>query len=152
MTVTIYTDGACSGNPGPGGYAAILTYGDYEKIVVGGEAATTNNRMELTAVLEGIRALKKPCNIEIVSDSNYVVGAINEWFAFWSAHGWRTKNRKPIENLDLWKQYQALLPKVSKITAVKVAGHTGHVYNERCDELAVAERDKRKLQQEIIEV
>ena len=141
-SVTIYTDGACSGNPGPGGWAAILRYGAAEKVLTGGEAETTNNRMELTAVLEGLKALKEPCAVELWSDSRYVVDALEKgWAASWRDHGWRRADKKPALNVDLW---EILLPLAETHTlhCHWVRGHAENEYNNRCDALAVAEREK----------
>ena len=138
-TVTIYTDGACSGNPGPGGWCAILQYGANEKQLSGGEANTTNNRMELTAVIEALRALKAPCRVELWSDSKYVIDALEKgWARTWQKRGWIKSDKKPALNPDLWAQ--ALEQEARhKITYVWVKGHAGHPENERCDQLAVAQ-------------
>ena len=142
--VTIYTDGACSGNPGPGGYCAILVYMGKERLVSGGEKNTTNNRMELRAVLEGLSALKEPCEVEIVSDSKYVVDALEKgWLKSWVARGWRKADRSPVLNDDLWKKLVELL-ECHKVGFTWIRGHAGHPYNERCDRVAVEEY--RKLQ------
>ena len=138
--VSIYSDGSSLGNPGPGGWGTILRFGKHEKELSGGEAMTTNNRMELTAVIEGLKALKEPCDVTIYSDSSYVVKAINEWLPQWVA-----RNFKKVKNPELWKAYlEAAKP--HKIRAVWVKGHAGHPENERCDELArsVAERIKEE--------
>ena len=138
--VSIYSDGSSLGNPGPGGWGTILRFGKHEKELSGGEAMTTNNRMELTAVIEGLKALKEPCDVTIYSDSSYVVKAINEWLPQWVA-----RNFKKVKNPELWKAYlEAAKP--HKIKAVWVKGHAGHPENERCDELArsVAERIKEE--------
>jgi ribonuclease HI len=140
--VTLYTDGACSGNPGPGGWAAILRYDGREKELTGGEASTTNNRMELTAVIRGLEALTKPCRVMIYSDSRYVVDAINKgWLRDWIARGWRkaaAKGRgKPVLNVDLWEQLEPLLL-IHSIEFHWVRGHQGHPENERADRLAVS--------------
>ena len=139
--VTIYTDGACSGNPGPGGWGAVLMYGDQRKEISGGEPETTNNRMELLGVITALSALKEPCKVELFTDSQYIVNAINEgWVAGWQKRGWRRKSG-PVKNLDLW---QALLPLIEthEVTFNWVKGHADNEYNNRCDELAVAEREK----------
>lgn len=136
--VNIYTDGACSGNPGPGGWGAILQYGGREKELSGGSADTTNNRMELTAVIEALAALKEPCEVVLCSDSKYVIDAIEKgWLAGWVKRGWKKSNKDPVLNVDLW---QRLLPLLEQHTVrfVWVRGHTGHPENERCDALAVA--------------
>lgn len=135
--VKIYTDGACSGNPGPGGWAAILVYNKQELILMGGESSTTNNRMELTAVLEAIKALKKSCKIECYSDSKYVVDAFNSgWLESWLKNDWQKKDKKPVLNKDLWEE---LLQQLSKhqFSFNWVSGHSGHEMNERCDKYAV---------------
>ncbi len=135
--VTLYTDGACSGNPGKGGYAAILIYKGLEKEIVGGEEVTTNNRMELAAVINGLEALKEPCSVDVYSDSQYVVGAMNEgWLDGWRKNGWKTSAKKPVKNPDLWqKLYELTL--THKVKFIKVKGHADNEYNNRCDELAV---------------
>ena len=135
--VDIYTDGACSGNPGAGGYCAILIFNGIEKIVSGGEADTTNNRMELVAVIAGLKALKEPCEVDLYSDSQYVINAINEkWLDGWVQSGWRAESKKSVKNVDLW---QALIPllKKHKINFIKVKGHSDNEYNNRCDKIAV---------------
>lgn len=140
--VDIYTDGACSGNPGKGGWGAVLVYGKHEKELSGGEAQTTNNRMELTAVIRALEELKEPCEVVLTTDSRYVCDAINKgWLQAWMLKGWRKADKKPVLNVDLW---QALLPLLEKhqITFVWVKGHAGHPYNERCDSLAVGEYQK----------
>ena len=140
--VTIYTDGACSGNPGPGGYAAILTCRGKEKIIVGGAKETTNNRMELTAVIEGLRALKRKCDVTVCSDSKYVIDSLTlGWAKSWREKGWRKADRSPALNPDLWETLLKLDEKFSP-KYLWVHGHTGHEYNERCDALAVAEAEK----------
>ena len=140
--VTIYTDGACSGNPGPGGWAAILKYGEAEKVLSGGEAQTTNNRMELQGVIHALQALKEPCTVELWSDSRYVVDALEKgWAVSWRAHGWRRADKKPALNVDLW---EILLPlaETHTIHCHWVKGHAENEINNRCDALAVQERDK----------
>ena len=134
-TVTIYTDGACSGNPGPGGWGAVLKYGAHERELSGGEAQTTNNRMELTAVIEALRLLKEPYEVELYSDSKYVIDAVSK--------GWVKSDKKPALNVDLWEQ---LLPLVAAhdLRYHWVKGHAENEYNNRCDELAVAESRKFK--------
>lgn len=142
--VDIYTDGACSGNPGMGGWGAILVYNGIEKEICGSEAQTTNNRMELTAVIEALGALKEPCNVTLTTDSKYVCDAINqEWVYNWKRNGWRKPDKKPALNVDLWEKLLALLEKHS-VTFVWVKGHNGNPYNERCDKLAVNEYLKLK--------
>ena len=139
--VTIYTDGACSGNPGPGGWAAILSCMGREKELSGGERETTNNRMELRAVIEALSALKEPCEVELWTDSQYIARAINEgWLAGWKRRGWRRKEGE-LKNPELWQRLDALLGE-HKVTVNWLRGHDGQEQNERCDALAVAERDK----------
>ena len=141
-TVTLYTDGACSGNPGPGGWGAILEFMGHEKELSGGEINTTNNRMELTAVIEGLKALKEPCTVELYSDSKYVIDALEKGWAWgWKKKGWIKSDKKPALNVDLWEQLLPLLEK-HEVNFVWVKGHAGHPENERCDRLAVMERDK----------
>ena len=137
--VEIYTDGACSGNPGKGGWGAVLVYGNKEKEISGADADTTNNRMELTAVIEALRILKEPCNVTLTTDSKYVCDAINkEWVYSWKKNGWRKADKKPALNVDLWEQLLELL-EMHNVSFVWVRGHNGHPYNERCDTLAVNE-------------
>lgn len=141
MTVEIFTDGACSGNPGPGGYGAILRCGDREKELSGGEAHTTNNRMELTAVVEALSALKYPCDVILTTDSKYVCDSISKgWARSWKKNGWVKSDKKPALNSDLWEKCLALLD-VHNVTLKWVKGHAGHPENERCDQLAVIQRD-----------
>ena len=135
--VFLYTDGACSGNPGPGGWGAILRYAGYEKELCGGEAFTTNNRMELTAVIEGLSALKHPCEVDIYSDSTYVVNSVEKgWVYGWQEKNWAKKG-EPVPNADLWQRLLALL-EIHKVSFHWVRGHQGHPENERCDKMAVA--------------
>lgn len=136
-TVTLYTDGACSGNPGPGGWAAILLFGGHEKELSGGEPRTTNNRMELTAAIRGLEALKEPCVVELYSDSKYVIDALEKgWARSWEARGWVKGDKKPALNPDLWERLLELCRRHTvKLHWVK--GHAGDCYNDRCDELAV---------------
>lgn len=142
--VEIFTDGACSGNPGAGGWGAILRYKDVEKELSGGEAQTTNNRMELMAVIEALSALKRPCNISLYSDSKYVMSGITEWLANWKQNGWRTANKKQaVKNVDLWQRLDELTQQ-HEIRWIWVKGHNGHAENERCDALARAEVAKIK--------
>ncbi len=137
--VLIYTDGACSGNPGPGGWGAILRFGAAEKELSGGEKQTTNNRMELTAVISALEALKEPCEVELYSDSKYIIDAVRKgWAKSWQAKGWVKGDKKPALNPDLWERLLALLDK-HKVEFVWVKGHAGHPENERCDQLAVAQ-------------
>ena len=141
-TVTIYTDGACSGNPGPGGWGAILMYGKYKKELSGGEANTTNNRMELTAVIKGLEALKEPCVVELYSDSKYVIDALEKgWALGWQKKGWIKADKKPALNPDLWEQLLDLCRK-HQMRYHWVKGHADNPMNNRCDALAVAESKK----------
>ena len=141
-TVTIYTDGACSGNPGPGGWGAILEWQGHEKELSGGEAQTTNNRMELTAVLTALRLLKEPCIVELYSDSKYVVDAIDKgWLYGWQKKGWIKADKKPVLNVDLWQQLLPLLTR-HNVRLHWVKGHAENEKNNRCDQLAVAESKK----------
>nr|WP_306265709.1 ribonuclease HI [Pararhizobium sp. IMCC3301] len=133
--VTIYTDGACSGNPGPGGWGAILTCGASSKELYGGEPDTTNNRMELTAAIEALNALKRPTRAELWTDSQYVKGGITGWIHGWKKNGWKTANRKPVKNVDLWQALDEALNR-HQISWHWVKGHAGHDMNERADELA----------------
>jgi len=134
-TIEIFTDGACKGNPGPGGWGALLRYGKHEKKLYGGELDTTNNRMELTAAIEALKALKRPSKVELTTDSVYVKNGINQWLEGWKAKGWKTAAKKPVKNQDLW---QALDEQVVKhqINWHWVKGHSGHTENEIADELA----------------
>ena len=137
--VELFTDGACSGNPGPGGWGVILRYQGHERELSGGEAHTTNNRMELTAVIEGLSALKEPCTVRLCSDSRYVVDAIEKgWAKSWQRNGWRKADKSPAQNADLWERLLTLLDR-HQVTLCWVRGHQGHPENERCDRLAVAE-------------
>ena len=142
--VDIYTDGACRGNPGPGGWGAILVYQGKEKELSGGEPETTNNRMELTAAISALEALREPCEVTLTSDSKYLIDGITKgWAASWKARGWRKANKSPALNPDLWDTLLALLERHT-VTFVWVRGHAGHPYNERCDELATAFADSFK--------
>lgn len=133
--VEIFSDGACKGNPGPGGWGALLRYGGKEKALCGGEANTTNNRMELMAVIQALEALKRPCPVRITTDSQYVKRGVNEWMTRWKRNGWRTADRKPVKNRDLWERLdQALSRHEPQWHWVK--GHAGHPENERADQLA----------------
>jgi ribonuclease HI len=134
-TIHIYTDGACKGNPGPGGWGAILEAGGKEREMFGGEAATTNNRMELTAVIEALAALKRPSRVIVHTDSTYVQKGITEWIHAWKARGWRTAAREPVKNVDLWKKLDEVV-RTHHIDWVWVKGHAGHAGNERADALA----------------
>lgn len=133
--VEIYTDGACKGNPGPGGWGAILRYRGKEKELFGGEDNTTNNRMEMTAVIKSLEALTRPCKIVVYTDSQYVQKGISEWIKGWKARGWKTAAKEPVKNADLWQELDALAAKHS-ITWRWVKGHAGHPENERADQLA----------------
>ncbi len=141
-TVTIYTDGACSGNPGPGGWGAILAYNGHEKEISGGASDTTNNRMELTAVIEALSLLKEPCAVELYSDSRYVVDAVEKgWVYGWRSRGWKKADKKPALNVDLWERLLPLMDR-HRVTWHWVKGHAENEKNNRCDELAVAESKK----------
>jgi ribonuclease HI len=133
--VTIYTDGACSGNPGPGGWGAILMFGDQEKEICGGERDTTNNRMELMAAIQALEALKRPCRVELHTDSQYVKNGITEWIRGWKARGWKTADKKPVKNEDLWRRLDEARGR-HDVTWRWVKGHAGHEHNERADALA----------------
>ena len=134
--LAIYTDGACSGNPGPGGWAAVLLYNAHKKEISGGEEATTNNRMELLAAIRGLEALKEDCVVDVYTDSAYLCNAFNKkWLNTWQVNGWKNSKKQPVENQDLWKQLLSLTSK-HQITWNKVKGHSDNVYNNRCDELA----------------
>jgi ribonuclease HI len=135
--VIIYTDGACSGNPGPGGWGAILTFGDHEKEISGSEPHTTNNRMELMAAIAALEALKKPCKVELHTDSEYLQKGISTWIRQWRRNGWRTADRKPVKNADLWQRLDAALAR-HEVDWRWVRGHVGHAMNERADQLARA--------------
>lgn len=142
MKVEIFTDGACSGNPGPGGYGAILRAGEHTKEISGGEPQTTNNRMELMGVIAALSALKYPCDVVLTTDSKYVVDSVTKgWAKSWRAKGWIKSDKKPALNSDLWEKLLGLLD-VHNVRFVWVKGHAGHPENERCDALAVAQRDK----------
>lgn len=136
--IDLFTDGACSGNPGPGGWGAILRWNGHEKELSGGAAETTNNRMELTAVIEGLSALREPCSVRLVTDSKYVAdGLCKGWAESWQRNGWRRADKKPALNADLWERLLELY-KTHKVAVEWVKGHAGHPENERCDSLAVA--------------
>lgn len=140
--IEIYTDGACSGNPGPGGWGAVLVYNGKEKELSGSEKETTNNRMELTAVIMALNALNQPCEVKLTTDSKYVCDAINKnWVYSWEKNGWRKSDKKPALNIDLWKELLSLLEK-HEVEFIWVKGHNGHKYNEICDALAVKEYQK----------
>ncbi|QAY67093.1 ribonuclease HI [Paenibacillus protaetiae] len=134
--VTIYTDGACSGNPGPGGYGAVLFYGQHKKEISGGEKHTTNNRMEILAVIEALSLLKEPCNIKVYSDSAYVVNCFQQnWIRGWQRNGWKNSKKEPVENQDLWKKLLDVMSQ-HQVEYIKVKGHSDNEWNNRCDELA----------------
>lgn len=135
MTVEIFTDGACRGNPGPGGWGALLRYGDKEKTLHGGEANTTNNRMELMAAIQALEHLKRPCRVVLTTDSQYVRKGITEWMPNWKRRGWKTASRQPVKNVDLWQRLDAARER-HDIEWKWVRGHTGHPGNERADALA----------------
>jgi len=133
--IEIFTDGACSGNPGPGGWGALLLYGDVEKELNGGEEETTNNRMELMAAIRALEALKRPCQVKLTTDSVYVKDGITKWMANWKKNGWRTANKKPVKNAELWQRLEAAIGP-HDVSWHWVKGHAGHPENERADELA----------------
>jgi ribonuclease HI len=135
--VEIFTDGACSGNPGPGGWGVVLRSGDYERELSGGEAATTNNRMELLAAISGLEALKRPCRVKLYTDSQYLRDGITQWLPAWKRRGWRTADKKPVKNLDLWQHLEAAASR-HEVEWHWVRGHAGHPENERADALARA--------------
>ena len=139
--VEVFTDGACKGNPGPGGWAALIRSGERERELAGGEALTTNNRMELLAAIEALNALKKPCRVSLTTDSNYVRDGITKWIHGWRRNGWRTADRKPVKNAELW---QALLDATAphRVEWHWVKGHSGHPDNDRVDALACAEAER----------
>lgn len=137
-SVIIHTDGGCEGNPGPGGWGAVLRSGGHAREISGGEPATTNNRMELQAAIAALAALKEPCAVSLHTDSQYVRKGITEWIALWKRNGWRTASRKPVKNDDLWRQLDALAA-THRISWHWLKGHAGHADNERCDQLAAAE-------------
>jgi ribonuclease HI len=133
--VHIWTDGACSGNPGPGGWGALLRYGDREKELFGGESETTNNRMELTAAIEALNALKKPCKVKLTTDSQYVKGGITGWIHGWKKNGWKTSAKKPVKNAELWQALDEATRR-HDVSWHWIKGHAGHAENEKADELA----------------
>jgi ribonuclease HI len=135
--VTLYTDGACSGNPGPGGWGALLLFGDHEKAISGGARDTTNNRMEMMAVIEGLKQLKHPCEVTVVTDSKYVLQGMTEWIKGWKAKGWKTADKKPVKNVDLWQALEAECAR-HHVAWKWVKGHSGDAYNDRVDAMAVA--------------
>ena len=148
--VTIYTDGACRGNPGKGGWGAVLVYGDKKRELSGGDASTTNNKMELTAAIEALAALKEPCEVELYSDSKYLVDAFNQhWIDSWLRKNWVNSQKKPVKNPDLWKRLlKAKGP--HQVTFIWVKGHDGHAQNERCDQLATTAADGDGLIDDVI--
>lgn len=143
-TVELYTDGACSGNPGPGGWGVVLRFGIHEKELSGGDPNTTNNRMELTAVIEGLKALKEPCEVKLTTDSKYVADGLGKgWAEGWRKNGWRKADKKPALNPDLWDELLNLYA-LHTVEINWIKGHAGHAENERCDRLAVAAAEKFK--------
>jgi ribonuclease HI len=141
--IRLYSDGSSLGNPGAGGWGTILKYNDNIKELSGAQANTTNNQMELLGAIKGLEALKEPCEVEIISDSKYVVQGINEWLNNWIKNNWRTAAKKPVKNLELWQDY-VKISKIHKVNAIWVKGHAGHIENERCDFLARNEAEKLK--------
>lgn len=133
--IALFVDGACRGNPGPGGWGVLMRYSDHEKELCGGEQHTTNNRMELTAAIQGLRALKMSCTVDITTDSQYVRNGITEWLANWKKRGWKTADKKPVKNQDLWEQLDMEVAR-HQVTWHWVKGHAGHAENERADVLA----------------
>ena len=141
--IQIYADGACSGNPGPGGWSAILVFGKAEKVLSGGEKLTTNNRMELISVINALTALREPCMVEVFTDSQYVANALNKgWLESWKSRGWMRKGGE-VKNIDLWKKLLPLLD-AHDVKFIWIKGHADNIYNNRCDELAVAESKKHR--------
>lgn len=134
-TVEIFTDGACRGNPGPGGWGAVLRYGEHERDLYGGAGETTNNRMEMTAAIEALESLKEPCEVILTTDSQYLRKGITEWISGWKRNGWRTAARKPVKNADLWQRLDLLVQR-HRVDWRWVKGHSGHAENERADQLA----------------
>jgi ribonuclease HI len=144
--VVIYTDGACSGNPGKGGWAAILKYGEHEKEISGFEQETTNNKMELTAAIEALKCLKAPCEVELYSDSAYLVnGFMQKWLEKWKLNNWINSSKEEVKNIDLWKELDSF-NSIHNITWIKVKGHSDNEYNNRCDKLATGEIKKVKAE------
>lgn len=143
--VTVHTDGACEGNPGPGGWAAVLRFGSHLRELTGGDPATTNNRMELQAAISALAALKEPCDVDLFTDSEYLRQGITEWLRIWKANRWRTAERKPVKNDDLWRQLDEVASRHT-IHWQWLKGHAGHPDNERCDQLATAEIQKIRRQ------
>jgi ribonuclease HI len=141
--IEIYTDGACSGNPGPGGWGAVLMYKGKKKELSGGEKETTNNRMELTAVIEALKALKEPCDVDLYTDSGYIVNAVNNGWVFqWRENGWMRNRKEPALNSDLWEELLGLMESGHTVQFIWVKGHADNEWNNRCDEMAVAESKK----------
>ncbi len=137
--VMIYTDGACSGNPGPGGWGVLLMYMNNKKELSGFDKSTTNNKMELLAAIKGLEALKEPCKVSLYSDSAYLCNAINEgWLDYWKTHNWRTKSKEDVKNVELWEKLVELM-EIHNLTFIKVKGHADNEYNNRCDALATGE-------------
>lgn len=139
--VEIFTDGACSGNPGPGGWGAVMRFNHQEKDLSGGEKDTTNNRMEMMAVIAALEALKRPCQVTITTDSQYVMKGMTEWLPGWKTKNWRTASKQPVKNADLWQRMEKAAA-IHQLTWQWVRGHSGHPENERADQLAVAAREK----------
>ncbi len=137
MSIKIYTDGACSGNPGPGGWGALLMWNGHQKELSGGDPETTNNRMEMMAVIKALEAIKKPSDVTIYTDSKYVLQGATEWLEGWKARGWRSANKKPVKNQDLWEQIDSQILR-HKVNFIWVKGHSGDEFNEHVDKLAVA--------------
>lgn len=137
VKVVVYTDGACSGNPGPGGWSAILRYGTHEKVLQGGASLTTNNRMEMRAAIAALKVLTRACTVEIHTDSEYLHKGITAWLPGWAANGWRTRDKKPVKNQDLWRELHAAI-QPHQVRWLWVRGHAGDEFNERADRLAVA--------------
>jgi len=148
--VSLYTDGACSGNPGPGGWGALLRYNGHEKELGGGETDTTNNRMEMTAVIEGLAAIKGDCHVTLYTDSKYVMDGVTKYLENWKRKGWKTADKKPVKNQDLWEQIDTQIAR-HKINWVWVKGHAGHIENERVDALARAHVPARNPLPDIID-
>lgn len=149
-SVKIYTDGACSGNPGPGGYAAIIIYNDVEKEVTGAKLNTTNNQMELLAAIKGLEALKQSCNVELYSDSSYLVNAYNnKWIDNWKKNNWKNASKQPVKNKELWERLEKL-GSIHNIKYIKVKGHSNNEYNNRCDTLAV--NAIKKIEKRLIKI
>jgi ribonuclease HI len=142
--VLIYTDGACSGNPGEGGWAAVLRFGKHEKEISGYETGTTNNKMELRAAIEGLSALKEPCEVELYSDSSYLVNSFEKnWLENWKSNGWINKSKDEVKNIEMWKELDRLC-NIHKVLWIKVKGHSDNEYNNRCDKLATGEIKKNR--------